>query len=410
MPIAINGASVALSVTRPAQRTPLTFSGTAGQRLTVAYTAATVGARITALNPDGTTLVASGAFGTPSAALDLPVLPTTGSYTIFIDPNAVTGSMTVTVSEEVAGSITIGGAAVPVSIARPGQRARLTFSGTAGQRLDLGLTGTTITSGTTSILNPDGSTLASVAFGTSNAAVDTPPLPVTGSYAVLVDPGSTYTGTITLTLSEEVSGTIAAGGSAVPVSITRAGQRARLTFSGTAGQRVSVNPVPYTISQSLVSIIKPDGSTLGSTDVGSLYYSFLEPQTLPTTGTYAVLADPAQAYTGTMTVTLYDVPADITGSLTINGPAVTVNLSVGQQASFTFPATAGQAITAHGANSTIGCTNIFLTYPSGATSSSSPCTASFSMSNTPSQNGTFTFRVDPSKANAGSVDLSVTSP
>jgi YD repeat-containing protein len=405
VPITIGGASIVLSVTRPAQRTPLTFSGTTGQRLSLGATAASFSSTVTVLKPDGATLVASAGLGD---ALDLPVLPATGTYTIFVDPNnAATGSLTVTLSEEISGPITIGGAAVPLSITRPGQRARLTFQGTAGQRLDLGLTGATIPSETASILNPDGSTLASLGFGAYAAAVDTPPLPVTGTYAIVIDPASTYTGNVTLTLSEELAGPISPGGAAVPLSISRAGQRARLSFTGTTGQRVSVGLTGVTITQSTVSIIKPDGSTLGATTS-----AFLEPQTLPTTGSYAVLVDPSAAYTGTATVTLYDVPADVTGSVTINGAALHVTLTApGQQGFVTFPGTTGQAVSVRGATSTVGCMNVFLMNPTGGGYAViSPCTASFTLGSTLTQTGTYTIRVDPSAATIGSVDMSVTSP
>jgi hypothetical protein len=52
-----------------------------------------------------------------------------------------------------------------------------------------------------------------------------------------------------------------------------------------------------------------------------VWVPFVDPQTLSTTGIYAILLDPAQAHTGTVTVTLYDVPAEITGSLTTAPPS-----------------------------------------------------------------------------------------
>jgi len=64
-----------------------------------------------------------------------------------------------------------------------------------------------------------------------------------------------------------------------------------------------------------------------------------------------------------------------------------------------------------GANSTVGCVNLFLMNPTGGGYSViSPCTASFTLVSTLSQTGTYTIRVDPSGANIGSLDLSVTSP
>ena len=61
-------------------------------------------------------------------------LPDTGTYTIVVDPGALTVNLTLTVSEPVTGTITIDGPSVPVTLNRPGQDARLTFEGTAGQR------------------------------------------------------------------------------------------------------------------------------------------------------------------------------------------------------------------------------------------------------------------------------------
>lgn len=408
VPISIGGADVTLSIVRPAQRAPLTFSGRVGQRLSLGFTAAGFASSVTVLNPDGSTLLAPVSVGYPTAGLDLPVLPATGMYTILVDPNqAATGSTTITLSEEMSGAIAVGGAAVPLSITRPAQRARLTFSGMAGQRLDLGLTGSTLAAGTASILDPDGTLLASVGFGTTNGALDTPPLPVAGTYTVLIDPISTYVGDITLTLSQEVARTIKPGKTAVSISLTRAGQRARLTFNGTANQRVSVNLTGVTIPQYTLSIVKPDGSILASTGT-----PFLEPQTLPTAGTYAVLLDPAQAYTGNATVALYDVPADLTASLTINGSAFRVTIKVpGQQAYLTFAGTSGQAVTVRGANNTVGCVNVYLHDPAGGGHVViSPCAASFTLPRTLTQTGKYTIQVDPVNSNVGSVDVRVTSP
>jgi hypothetical protein len=80
-------------------------------------------------------------FATPtlSAAVAVTVtvpltLPATGTYTLFFNPDAAqTGSATITLysAGDLTGPITADGTGVPVSIAIPGQNARLTFSGTA---------------------------------------------------------------------------------------------------------------------------------------------------------------------------------------------------------------------------------------------------------------------------------------
>ena len=405
--IVAGGASVPVSIARAGQRARLSFSGTAGQRLSLGIAGPTVTATYTVSNPDGTTLTSS-LFG-QGASLDLPPLPVTGTYGILIDPDyAKTGSMTLTLSEEVSGTITVDGASVPLTISRAGQRARLTFAGAAGQRPSLLMQDTSAPSGgTTTVLRPDGTTHGTLTYGNGTSTLDLAALTVTGMYTALIDPNGVGSGSTTLWLSSEISGTITPGGAAVPVSISRPGQRARLTFAGTAGQRVSVGLTGVTITQTVVSIIKPDGSTLAST-----FGPFLDSQTLPTTGTYAVLVDPSAAYTGAATVTLYAVPADVSGSVTINGAALHVTLTVpGQQAFVTFPGTTAQAITVRGTSSTVGCVNVFLMNPTGGGYTViSPCTASFTLLSTLVQTGTYTIRVDPSAANIGSVDISVTSP
>ncbi len=228
---------------------------------------------------------------------------------------------------------------------------------------------------------------------------------MSGTYTILVDPNWDTTGAVTLTLSEEVLGWITPGGASVPVTIARAGQRARLFFNGTAGQRVSINVIGATFTSYNVLLLNPNGSTLANTGG----QQFLEPQTLPSTDVYAVLLDPYQAYTGSGTVIVYDVPPDITGSLTINGAALPVTLSVGQKAFLTVAATAGQWITLRGTNSTIGCLEFAFYLPTGGWVSGA-CGATWQQVTYVSQTGTYTFRLDPYGAYAGSLDVSVTSP
>src|SRR5207248_6099616 len=95
----------------------------------------------------------------------------------------------------------IGGAAVPISIGTPGQSARLTFDGAAGQRVSLSpsnLSGGLTSGSMTTILKPDGSSLAQQWTDRSLGPVA---LPVAGTYTVLVDPNGASTGGVTLTLS-----------------------------------------------------------------------------------------------------------------------------------------------------------------------------------------------------------------
>jgi hypothetical protein len=84
------------------------------------------------------------------------------------------------------------------------------------------------------------------------------------------------------------------------VTISTPGQNAELTFSGTADDRVSLQLSNVTMSGRTVSILKPDGSTLA---VLTGINTFLDTQTLPTTGTYTIRVDPTNAATGSATLT-----------------------------------------------------------------------------------------------------------
>jgi len=93
-----------------------------------------------------------------------------------------------------------------------------------------------------------------------------------------------------------------------------------------------------------ISIKNPDGTTLSS----SLFDNaggFMDVQALPVTGTYTVFADLWDSATGSVTLTLYDVPADASVSVTPGGSAVTVTNTIpGQNGRATFTASANQRV------------------------------------------------------------------
>jgi len=210
-----------------------------------------------------------------------------------------------------------------------------------------------------------------------------------------------------------VTGTITPGGSAVTVTITAAGQNASLTFSGTATQRISLRLTSVTISNSTVSIRKPDASTLTSLAGVGTGGGFIDVQTLPTTGTYTIVVDPQGAATGAMTLTLYDVPADVSGTLTVNGGGVGVTITTpGQNGALTVAGTSGQGVTVRITSNTIGTVSVSLLKPDGGTLTSGASSgANFNLpSQTLPTTGTYTVKVDPWTVNTGSLTVAVTSP
>jgi hypothetical protein len=355
--ITIAGSPVSFSLTRVGQNARYSFTGTAGQTVSLGVTSVTIASsNVSISKPDGSLLVQPTSITTAGGALDSQVLPVTGTYAILVDPvDLAMGNMTLTLygTPDVTGSITIDGATVTPTLTVPGQRARYTFTGTAGQWVNLGLTSITINSSTVSMLKPDGTLLISTSIGTGGGSADpTTSLPTSGTYTVVVDPAGLSTGNMTLTLTSPLTGTVTLDGASVPISLTKAGQTARYTFSGTSGQWVSLGFTSVTIAFSTVTLLKPDGTTLASTTIGTVGGGLEPPSTLPTTGTYTIVVDPSGTNTGNITFKLMSY---LSGTLNLDGTPTTSTIStIGQNALYTFTGTAGQWVS-------LGMTSVTLT-------------------------------------------------
>jgi len=409
------------------------FEGYAGQRVSLRGTNGMIGqvigcdVPVSILSPSATLLEAAACME-DEGFIDVQTLPVAGTYSILVDPaSTATGSVTLTlydVSDYSAG-ITAGGSPVTALMPTPGQNGTLTFSGTAGDRISL--TGTNGLMGyvvgcdvNVKILKPDGSVLAADACMEASGYIDVITLPSTGTYKIVVNPTSAATGSLTLTLHDvppDYSGTITAGGSAVTASMSTPGRNGTLTFSGTAGNRISLTGtnglLGYVLGCDLnVKIVKPDGSVLVA-DTCMEDSGFIDAVTLPTTGTYTIVVDPVSLAVGSLTLTLYAVPADTTGTVTIGGAAVTVTLGTpGQNGSLTFAGTAGQQVTVRMTSSTYEWITLRLVKPDGATLTSTwYFMPSFNLSTEilPTT-GSYTIVVDPYLFVTASKDVSVTSP
>ncbi|MEX2103283.1 MAG: hypothetical protein WD805_04905, partial [Gaiellaceae bacterium] len=196
--------------TVPGQNARLTFSGLAGGRVSLAVDDVSVGtstccsAKVAVLRSNGSYVLGPTYVGTKGGFLDAKVLPATGTYTVLFDPQgADTGGARLTlydVPPDVTGSLPL-----TVSLGTPGQNARLSFSGAAGQAATLRLTEVTLGTSTCcggqlTVFRPDGTRLAGpFFFGTNGKAVSLQ-LPVAGTYTALLDPQGAATGSVTLAL------------------------------------------------------------------------------------------------------------------------------------------------------------------------------------------------------------------
>ena len=430
--IAPGGSSVTVTTTTPGQNGQLSFIGLTNQRVLLKISGVTLTGgsnllNVAIKNPNGTSL-ASTTVSASGGFIDTQTLPADGAYSIVVDPsNTTTGSATLTlyaVADDLIGSITPGDPAVTVSTTSAGQSVKLMFEGTVNQRVSLRITNVVLSGGTSNrasivIRKPDGTTLGSTIVDAGGGFIDTKTLPVTGTYTLLVDPNDTVTGTVTLTLFDvppDVSGVIVPGGSIVTVTTTTTGQNGQLTFDGVINQRVSLDITGVSVTNSgivSVTIRKPDGTSLASNVVGSGSAGYIDVKILPVTGTYTVFVDPSSFNTATVNLRLYDVPADVETSTTINASAVNIATTVpGQNAKVTFTASSGQQVTLRMTNNAIGLLTVRLLKPDGSQQASF---ASSSLNfNVPTQTlnatGTFTISIDPSSNRKGAMDVRVTSP
>jgi len=417
--ISTGGPSVTTTISSSGDTANISFDGTAGQRLGLALSNVTIGASqfasvyVTVLKPGGSTLSTPGWVGTSGAETDFPELPVSGTYTIVLDPDgANTGSATLTLSEDVTGSVVIGGASSSVTMSRIGQNGRVSFAGTAGQRLGGALSNVTLGTGSASVyvtvLKPDGSTLSTPGwFGTSNGEFDLPVLPSTGTYSIFLDPNKFDTGSATLTLSEDVASSVVVDGASSGVTMSRIGQNGRVTFAGTAGQQLGLALSSVTIGTSqaasvYTTVLKPDGSTLDSLGWAGTNGKEFDLKVLPVNGTYTIFLDPDSLNTGSATLTL---SADLVGSLVYAEPQ-TLTLRQGQNAVLTFSGTASLPVKVTVSASTIGATALTIRNSDGSQLGSWPSVgAGGAVSATLPTNGTYSIFVDPQSVSAGTSTL-----
>lgn len=409
------GSAVSITINRPGQNARYTFSGTGGQAVSLQLSDVTIrSGYVSILKPDGSPLGQPVSFAYAGAVLDAQVLPTSGTYAVLVDPElSYTGHVKLALynAPDLTGTIMMDQVVVTPTLTVPGQRAHYTFNGTAGQWVNLGFTGVSIASSTVSMLKPDGTKLASTTIGPSGGSLDPDTaLPETGTYTIVVDPVGNYTGSMTLALSSPVTGMIALDGAPVTVSLNKPGKTARYTFNGHAGQWVSLGLTSVGLTSSSISLLSQDGTMLASTAVGTAGGSLDVPNPLPVTGPYTILVRPGSTYTGNMTLTL---STEVSDSLKVNaGPRQIMISRPGQNGRYTFAGNANQQVTIKVSNNTIGNVTVSLYTPSGVMQAGVTSSASSFSFNpvTLATTDTYTITINPAMTETGSINLQVTSP
>ncbi|AMO95381.1 cbiX family protein [Collimonas fungivorans] len=426
--LTIDGAPLAINQAAGANG-QYTFNGTVGQRLGLGVSGVAIapaGGSITwsVMAPNGTTLTSNCSSFSTNSSCTLPALPATGVYTLVLTPSTATTTVqaTLTLSSEVTGVLTANAAATTFATTRAGQNARYTFNATTGDNYTLAWTGATF-SGSYPYLYvyaPDGSQVTSSYFNAVSyptGKIQLSNLSQTGTYSVFVVPYQGGTGQVALQLLSPATGTLTIDGA--PLAINQAaGANGQYTFNGTVGQRlglgvsgVAIAPAGGSITW---SVMAPNGTTLTSNCSSFSANSSCTLPVLPATGVYTLVLTPPTATT-TVQAAL-TLSSEVTGMLTANAAATTfATTRAGQNARYTFSATAGDNYTLLWTGTTFNGTSYLYVYaPDGSqviSGSFGTATPSGKIQlNNLSQSGTYSVFVVPYLGGAGQVALQLLSP
>ncbi|WP_431100493.1 IPT/TIG domain-containing protein [Roseateles noduli] len=403
---------------RAGQNGRMTFAGTAGQPATLRYRVLSTSPGVrnvyaTLYRPDGSSLTFN--YGSPSSdgsQIHVASLPTTGTYTLVLDPDYGVGA-SVTTTLNPPDDIVVDGAAVnlPAPMAA-GTVVSYVFRATAGQNLGLGVSGLA-TTGTAnlSLQGPNGSSNNRSCYGGDSGCEMNLRNAVAGSYLIRFQTNSSTVTAGAVTLSNDAGGALTAG-TPKPLSL-RAGQNGLLTFTGTAGQPAtlrytvaSTTPVNRTI---YATLYRPDGTLIttasgGQANDGSQIYV----ASLPTNGTYTLVLDPQYGAAATMTATLNPADDIVADGASVNLP---VPMAVGSAASYVFKAMAGQNLGLGVSGlATTGTANVIVQGPDGNTNTRT-CYGSdggceWNLTNTMAGSYLIRFQANGTSVTAGTATLS----
>ncbi|UNP28424.1 pre-peptidase C-terminal domain-containing protein [Lysobacter gummosus] len=308
--------SAPLALERRGQNARLTFSAEAGQTRAFNVSAqSTLPANrdvyYTVYKPDGTVLQQSNT--RVGLTLNLPNLPQTGGYQVFVDPGQ--GETAVAQTKLVSGQVggpDPGGSLGSFETQTPGQNVYFSFPAQAGDRLGLGISDL-LTPGTTGaatvyVYRPNGTQLTyEYCYAPYNGCDLNLSIADAGTYNVTVVPPGAGERTMAFKaiLSPDQSIALAVNAPST-VDLTRRGENARLKFSAQVGQTFAFNVSQQSTLPAnrnvYYTVYKPDGTSLqqGYTKTGLTQNL----RNLPADGEYTIFMDPEYGETAKATAVL----------------------------------------------------------------------------------------------------------
>ncbi|MDS9991738.1 IPT/TIG domain-containing protein [Xanthomonas sp. A2111] len=294
----------------------------------------------------GNKRLAAGTVSANAPSFHMPALKSAGTHLLVLTPKA--GPLTWKLQLERSAVLDIGGAAQDVSTSIAGQSRRLVFDASKGLPLGLGVAEKTGPpawgSATVTVQGPDGGqagfqqcTQANNGCSLNLSALNT------GRHAVLITPAASGTRLLAFqaVLSTDAQHTLARG-TPLALSLPRAGQNARLRFTGTAGEVLGLLVAGQATLPSGRSVYyrvnRPDGTLWKSVAASSGLVMNLA---LPVTGTYEVFVDAGYGETLATEVLLRGNE----GSPVIDGATSThVAARAGEAAYFQITASSGDSL------------------------------------------------------------------
>ncbi len=378
VPVSTSGTPVAVAVDAGASQS-LTFSGTAGMRVTVGVAASTFdgSASLSLVAPDGS-VAGSGQLGSGGRFFGPFPLATTGVYAVVVASGGASGSGRVSVSSVpadaagVVGAPSIAGASSgTLGVVAPGQGAVVAFTGTIGERVSVRVDGSSVGYGVVAVAAPDGSPAGSGWFSYGRSLVGPLTLGSSGVFAVRLAPSLGMTGSLRVVVFDvpaDVSAatTASPGGTHSDVVVQAPGQQAGVSFSPLVGSRIAVRVAAgASLTRGSVSLLNDAGAVAGSIAVdrgGGLVGPLV---VAGGGGVWRVRVD-GEGETGSVALDVFAVPDDATGQLVVGGAPTGVAITApGQLARLTMTLTAGDRVAIDASASSVAAMTVRILGPDG---------------------------------------------
>ncbi|MEV0902897.1 PPC domain-containing protein [Actinoplanes sp. NPDC049802] len=313
-PLLLGGPGVLIDIGRP---TIVRFDATAGQRLTV------LAERRTLTATDNTDLVirrggAAVAEGTlintwPAVSVDLTA-PASGRYTVEVKSRAKErGTLLLSLRGATWDRLSLGGPPREVTIAKPGERAFVTFPSPAGRHVTLvarrgSMPKKEYTDLSVYDANGEVETRGAVGIDSDHRTLDFDTT-AAGLHTIEINPDTGHTGTITVQMVGAVTARLTPGAPPASITLRRAGERAFVTFRAAEGDRFRLTARRTTLTTAEETYLRVR-TPIGLEAVAGALSSERPRAELAfstSAGTYTIEIDPQGMDTGTLLVKLREI-------------------------------------------------------------------------------------------------------